>query len=277
MKPVFTLFLLFVFLYSRAQQPIEVKIEQRPSSVGLQPAFEMAVPQATSNEAIDLWKETIIGKKLFQKSPKMEKIKDEWWANTILISDITSSPLNVITQVSTFTGQIYIRIFLQNGNDFLGSPGSPEQTTEAASRFIRNYGVELYRLAVGKELKEEERKLNVLENELRQLTRKNDSYGNKIDDVQKDKMSSREDADYQKKILENDNRNTLGVLGEVSREDVADQLKDAQKDIKKAENEEQRLKRKVSKNEKNQKDKAYEIEKQKEIVEQVKTKLENIR
>ena len=123
MKIVITFLLIFGFFYVSAQDTIKVNIEQRPTSFGIQPGFEMMVPQATPNEAIDLWKKTITPKKFLKKTPKMKKIKDEWWVNNIIIDDITSMPLNVITQVSSYPGHIYIRIFFQSEGGFIRFSG----------------------------------------------------------------------------------------------------------------------------------------------------------
>jgi hypothetical protein len=277
MKTLISFLFLCGILPVMAQQPIEVKIEERPSSTGVHSAFEMVVPQATTSDAIDLWKQTIIPRQLFRKTPKMEKIKDEWWVNNVLVSDITSMPLTVITQVSTFPGHIYVRVFLQSEGGFLGSAGSSEQTNSAAARFIRNYGVELYRQAVGKELRTEERVLQTLENDMKKLMRKNKSFGNKIEDVQNERATLADEASYQRTLLGNDPGNPLGVIGETPRADVESQLKSTEKDIKKANKAEKRYNRKVGKNEKAQSDKAAEIDRQKTKITEVKNKLDNIR
>lgn len=256
MRPILTLFLLFVLTQIMGQEPIEVTIQDRPSSRGIQTAFEVVVPQATTADAIDLWKKTIIERRLFKKSAKMEKVKDEWIVNNIVISDITSLPLNIITQVSSFPGRIYVRTFLQTEGGFIGSSGSSQQTTDAASEYFRNYGVDLYRLAVEKELAEEEKELKELKKDADKLVRKNDTYQEKIEDV----VSEKDD-------LQGD---LISVSDEL-------QQKSTEKDINKAERAESRFNRKVKKNEKSQKDKAREIEKQEKKVEEVKTKLGNIR
>ncbi len=277
MKSLITFFLSFAFLQVMAQQQIEVNVEQRPTSFGIQAGFEMVVPQATPNEAIDLWKKTITPKKFLKKTPKMNKIKDEWWVNNIVISDITSMPLNVITQVSSYPGHIYIRIFFQSEGGFLGSSGSSETTTQAAENYIRSYGVKLYRLAVEKELNGEEHKLDALEKSLKRLKRKNKSYDESISDVKQDKASLNMDAKYQNDLLNNDGKNQLGVIGDISKEDLSKQLKSTKKELKKSEKAEKRLNKKVKKNIKEQQEIAQEIETQKAKVEEVQTKLNNIR
>src|SRR5680860_1215631 len=108
MKLFITLVLLFELTSVMGQMPIEVKIEERPSSIGLHSAFEVVVPQATPSEAIDLMKKTITPRSLFKKSPKMEKVKDEWIVRGVIISDITNMPLDVIAQVSSFPDNLYV-------------------------------------------------------------------------------------------------------------------------------------------------------------------------
>jgi len=262
----------------QAQIPIVVKIEQRPSSQGVQPAFEVMVPQATASEAIDLWKETIMPKGLFKKGPKMEKVKDEWLVNNVLISDITSSPLNVITQVSSFTGNIYVRIFLQTETGFLGPVGSSPEAVDAANRYIRNYAVDLYRQAVTKELRQEEKELKELENSLGRLQKQNRSYNKQITEAQKDEKDLKNEALQNEELLRSQqNMITIGnTTAESGKEELEKQVKGTQKDIDKNQKSQYKYSRKVSKNERDQRDKISAIERQKMKVEEVRKKLGGI-
>jgi len=281
MRTIVTFVFLLGFLGVAAQVPIEVKIETRPSSLGIQTAFEVLVPQATANDAVDLWKKTIIPGGLFKKEPKMEKVKDEWIVKNVLISDITTLPLNVITQVSTFTGNIYVRIFLQTEGGFLGSSGSSRETTDAAVKFIRNYAVDLYRDAVGKELKQEEKKLKDLENDLEKLFKQNNNYNDKISGARKDERDLKDEARQNEELLKNQ-ENVIQIensdtKGKTPQEQLEKQIKSTEKDLNKAQKSQSKYSNKLNKNEKAQKDKAREIEKQKKHVEEVRTKLDNIR
>jgi hypothetical protein len=280
MRTICTLLFVWMVLGSQAQIPIVVKIEQRPSSLGVQPAFEVMVPQATAKEAIDLWKQTIIPKGLFKKVPKMEKVKDEWLVNNVMISDITTSPLNVITQVSSFTGNIYIRIFLQTENGFLGPVGSSMEAVDAANRYIRNYGVDLYRQAVTKELRLEEKELKDLENSLVRLQRQNRGFNNKITDAQKDEKDLKNEALQNEELLRSQqNMITLGNTGtenSTARDQLEKQVKGTRKDIEKNQKDQYKFSRKVSKNEREQRDKISAIERQKMKVEEVRKKLGGI-
>jgi hypothetical protein len=276
MKKYLLLFFCWLTINAMGQETLEVKIVNRPSSVGIHSAFEVSVPQATTDEAIDLWKKTITPKKLFKKTPKLEKVKDEWRVNDILIDDISNSPLNIITQVASYPGHIYIRIFLQSEGGFLGSEGSSQKTIEAAEQYIYDYAIELYRQAVEKELKEEEKALKSLEKEQDKLVSKNKKYNSKIDDAKKARTEVRGSANYQRKLLKESGNDRVLSQGTTS-DDLKKKLKATERDLKKAKRAAAKFEKKAKKNLKSQRDVANEIEKQQIKVEQVKTKLENIR
>jgi hypothetical protein len=281
MKTLFTFLFILAVSVLQAQVPIEVKVEKRPSSKGVQPSFEVMVPQATAGEAIDLWKKTIVPGKLFKKTPKMSKAQDEFIVNDVLISDITAMPLNVITQVSSFTGNIYFRAFLQTEAGFLGSDGSTEEVVSAATRYVRNYAVQLYRQAVGKELKQEEKKLKELENKQSRLQRQNKNFNNKISDARRDERDLQNEAQQNEELL-NNQQNIIGVdstdpNAKNAKDQLDKQLRDNQKDIAKTQKSQNRYSRKVYKNQKDQREKANQIERQQQKVEEVQTKLDNIR
>lgn len=281
MKKLFTLVFLMGVLVSAAQEPIEVKVEERPSSQGVVTAFEVVVPQAKESDAIDLWKKTIIPRGLFRKNPKMEKEKDEWIVRDIVISDITTMPVNVFTQVSSFPGNIYVRIFLQSEGGFIGSAGSSPSTTEAARKYVREYAVALYKQAVENELKHEEGKQKALENDLSKMQRKNKSFDKKVRDAQKEEAEMKGEVKRQETMLENSpeviHLETTGKEKRTPQEELEKQIKDGEKDIRKAQKAQSKFERRISKIEREQRAKEDEIANQKTKVEEVRTKLKNIR
>ncbi len=281
MKTLFTFLLLAGCAVGSAQVPIEVKVESRPSSMGIQPAFEVVVPQATPKEAIDLWKKTIIPGGFLKKTPKMEKVKDEWIVNNILISDVTLLPLNVFTQISSFPGNIYIRIFMQTEGGFLGSSGSSPETTAAASAYVKDYALELYKQAVSRELRDEENKLKSLENNLTKLQRQNNSYSDKVEDAEQNEKELRVEAKETQMILKDSLQVIQLETAETDKKTVHEQLqkeiRSKEKEINKTQKTQTKYSRKISKNEQDQKNRADEIGRQKQKVEEVKVKLDNIR
>ncbi len=280
MRTFITFLLLTAVINVMAQMPVEVKVVDRPSSLGVQSAFEVVVPQAKTNDAIDLWKKTIIPGGLFKKNPKMEKQKDEWIVNNVVINDITSTPLNVFTQISSFPENIYIRIFLQSDGEFIGSAGSSPQTTMAANNFIRNYAVDLYKQAVEKELKQEQNKLSSLENNQNKLYRQNKSFNNKIEDARRNESELKGEA-RQNEMLKNYQDSiqyiNLNPNDDKAREKLDKEIKSTEKDLNRSQRSQSKYERKVNKNLKDQREKADEIEKQKLHVREIEIKLDNIR
>lgn len=263
------------------QESIEVKIEPRPSSQGVQSAFEVIVPQATADDAIKLWKKTITKKGVTGKSPKVESIKDEWVVKNIVLNEISTDQYNVYTQVSSFPDNIYVRVFLQNPDGFLGSSESSAQATEAAAKYVRNYAVDLYKQAVGKELKGEENKLKGLERDYNKMNRQNRSYDKKVNKAAKEERSVRNDLQDEKKLLKeikkSDDTDLSADEKSASREEIEKSIKAANKDIKKAQKSQSKFEKKINKNEKAQNELQEKIVLQKEKVNEVKRKLNNIR
>jgi hypothetical protein len=280
----FITFILFLVSYClMAQTPIEVRVESRPSSQGIQPAFEVVVPQATPKDAIDMWKKTITPQQLFKKGePKMEKLKDEWIARDVVIVEITTMPLNVYTQISSFPGNIYIRIFLQSAGKFIGPPDSTSTAEESASRFIKRFAVQLYVDAVEKELKDEENKLQAAQNDLHRLQKSKKNYEGKVEEAKSDEKVLRMESKENDMLLSNNQEvvqlDSLDVTArEKAQKEIEKQIKDNEKDIRKAQKSQTSFERKISNNIQEQNDKAAEIEKQKLRIRDLKIKLENIR
>jgi chromosome segregation ATPase len=211
----------------------------------------------------------------------MDKVKDEWIVNNLLISDITTLPLNVFTQVNSFTGNIFVRVFFQTEGGFLGSSGSSDEAVTAASKFVRNYAVELYREAVAKEVKEEEKKLTNLENDLSRLLRQNKNFDNKISDAQKEEMDLKNEVLQNEELLRNQ-QNIIQVDSgnpgtKTVQEQLEKQVKETEKDLEKTQKSQFKYDKKLSKNEREQKDKIFEIDRQKIRVDEVRKKLDNIK
>jgi len=211
----------------------------------------------------------------------MENIKDEWIIKDVVIDEISPDTLSVYSQVSSFPGNIYVRIFLQNEDGFLGSPGTSEQAAGAAGSFIRKYAVELYRQAVEKELKEEENKLKSLDSDYNKMDRQNRSFNKKINKAEKQEDSLRDDLKDEKKLLKETRKSEDPGISpdakEAAQEELEKNIKDVNKDIKKAEKAQSKFEKRIDKNESKQEDLEEEIEMQRVRVNEVKRKLESIR
>jgi septal ring factor EnvC (AmiA/AmiB activator) len=138
----------------------------------------------------------------------------------------------------------------------------------------------LYKKAVEKELKQEETKLKGLENELIRLQKQNRSLNSKIGDAQKEEATLKGEVRQNELLLdspENDQIVNLGATDQEARAKLEKQLRADEKDLKKAKNDQNKYEKRARKNLNEQKDKTSQIETQKQVIRNVKTKLENIR
>ena len=275
MKNYIILFILFLATTTFAQESIEVKVKNQFSSMGTQPAFEMMVPQSNAKDAIDLFKKRLSPDGLFKKSVKVEKIKDEYHIKDVVIGNISSQLMNIIIQVSEYPGNINLMFFLQSGNGFIGADSLTQKATDAALIYFRSFAVDLYELAVEKELKEEEKVLKSLENDLKKLEKSNKKYDSKISDAKQESKELRELTESQQEQLTKSIE--MGNLSEATDAEMKKQLKSDIKDLKKAQKAQQRYEKKTNKNINSQTKKAEEIEAQQEKIKQIKIKLENIK
>lgn len=283
MRTLLTFILLIGSYCLLAQVPIEVKVESSPCSQGTQPAFSVSVPQATADDAISMWKKTITPQNLFKKGePKMEKVKDEWIVRDVIVSEISNYPLSIFTQISSFPGNIYIRIFMQGAGKFIGPPDSTSTTEELAARYVKRFAVQLYIDAVENELKDEEKKLQSAQNDLLRLQKSKTNYEEKVVDAKSDEKALRQEAEENDKLLKNKQEviemdSSDPVARAKAQKELEKQVKENQKDIRKAQKSQTSYERKISENIQEQNNKAAEIENQKSKIKDVKTKLENIR
>ena len=271
-----------------AQESIQVEMGVRPSSQGVKPAFEVAVPQATAADAMDLWEKTLAPRGLFgvfRRSPKLQKEKDEWVMREVVVEKISSEPMDVFAQVTTFPDRIYVRAFFRQAGGFIGEEFSGESDLRAASEFVRNYAVDLYRLAVQKELDNEEDKLKDLERDLSRMDRRKGRFERQI------KSSEGDISELQRNVREREmqikRREEMKTTASFEGQDASayeSELKSLQKELRSDQRSLRRANRSVSQNErrvrsnlKDQADAKNEIDKQRIRVREVKTKLDNIR
>lgn len=288
MKKYILLFLVFAGLAAFAQEEIKVSIQERPSSQGLQPAFEVEIPQATTNDAIHILERTLAPRGffgMFRKSPKLIPEKDEWIMRDIEIKKISDSPLNVYAQVSTFPERIFVKIFFQENDNFIGFTESSNAKNENISRFVRDYAVEVYRHAVEKELNHEEGILKSLENDLRKMGRQQSSFEQRVKNLKSDNNDMRNEIkEFEMRLGRKQSFQAEGEVAQIVLEQHETDLKQLQKDIRKNQKTIRTNERRISKYEtkgkrnlKDQRDLLNSIDNQKIVVGEIRNKLSNIR
>jgi len=283
-KLIFAL-LMLAGVTSIAQETIIVNIQERPSSQGLQPAFEVEIPQATSPDAVRILERMLAPRRLFSKNQKFVQEGDEWIMRNVDIKKISSSPLTVIAQVSSFPERVFVRIFFSDDQGFVGSPESMSAKTEDANRFVRDYALDVYRDAVEKELRNEQNILRSLEQDLKKMGRQQGSNERKINNLKSDNLEMRNEIrNYEMRLQRKDSFNATGESALIVLDQHEEDTKQLQKDIRSNQRKINRNERRISKFERqanrsvrDQRDILDQIDHQKIAVNEVETKLRNIR
>jgi hypothetical protein len=270
------------------QEQLTVSIQERPSSQGIRPAFEVEVPQATANEAISILEKTLAPGGLFgifSRKPRLVQEKDEWIMRDVEVKKISTQPLNVYAQVSAFPERIFIKIFFQEGGVFIGSPESGSATVEDATRFVREYAVEVYRDAVKKELNGEENNLRALERDLRKMGRQQNSNDRKISNMRSDNQEMRSEIRdnemrlQRKELFDASGSQAQGMLEqhEADAKKLRKDIRSNQKKINRNERRINKFERQGNRNLREQGEMLNTIDRQKIVVNEIKTKLQNIK
>ncbi len=289
MKTIIASFVCMFFVLSLgAQENIQVKIQQRPSSKGIKPCFEVAIPQATSKDAIKLWEKALVPPgilNVFKKTPKLEKQKDEWVMSGVEVSQVSAGAMNVIARFTELKDRVFVMAFFEANGIFIGEQRSAD--TASASAFVRDYALTVYRDAVEKELSEEKRKLKDLERGQKKYENQKSSYEARIKDLKSDQLTLEAQLKEQRMRLNSDDALLIPMSGSgqtASPGDLKARQEALQKEVKSNEKDLNKIERKISQNEKkirqnlrSQSDILSKIESQKAVVRGVEQKLRNIR
>lgn len=285
MNKLFITLLLLMGLSAAAQEEIKVTIQERPSSQGLQPAFETEIPQATAADAIRILERTLSPRRIFSRSQKFVQEGDEWIMRDVDVKKISSNPITVYTQVSSFPERIFVKIFIKDREGFIGASPETGAKTQDASAFIRDYAVAVYRDAVEKELKNEQNILKSLEQDLKRMGRQYSQNERRISGLKSDNVEMRNEIRenqmrLQRKegfVAEGESARIILDQHQVDAKKLEKEIRSAQRKINRNERRISKFERQGSRNLREQSDILNQIDKQKIVVKDIEAKLRNIR
>jgi hypothetical protein len=287
MKNILILLWMFAGTVAFAQQDLSVGIMERQTSQGLQPAFETEIPQASGNDAIKILESKLVNKglfSLFSRNPKFVQEKDEWIMREVTVKQISSDPLTVYAQVTEFPEKIFVKLFFKEGEQFIGRDSLNVKTGDTR-KFVREFAVEVYRDAVGNELKDEENKLRSLERDLKQMGRRLSSNERKVSNLRSDNQEMRSEIrTYEMRLQRKDTFSAEGEGAVIIMDQHAADTKKLNKDIRSNQRKINRNERQINKFERqgnrnlsDQSDLLNTMDRQKIVINEVKTKLQNIK
>jgi len=170
---IFTL-LLGSLSFIAAQTVSEVN---KSMSLGKQSAFQIDIDGADEDLSEDVWKDFI---KDYGKSKRNKKAREYYsiGARIPLISG--SNDVDVYIRFDERVNMTTATMWIDMGESFINSNDHPKEA-QGAEEFVTNYYLAVKKVAIEKEMKEQEKALNKLEKELRKLEKKNTGYHKDIE------------------------------------------------------------------------------------------------
>ncbi|NJK93770.1 MAG: hypothetical protein HC905_01525 [Bacteroidales bacterium] len=153
---------LVIFTGLTAQEKIEVKDVNQPTSRGTQPGYSVFIKDATLENVTKKWGQLMKNEKagdIFKN--KEEKVKyemkaGEYLAERTIVKDISNKYINTIAIISNTAGGVQLTAFFELDSVFISKQTLGKTYTDTRN-FVRNFGVACYKDAVSAELAREEK------------------------------------------------------------------------------------------------------------------------
>ncbi|HWB62058.1 MAG TPA: hypothetical protein VG603_01015 [Chitinophagales bacterium] len=287
------LFVLLLPVSLFSQKQVSVVIKTSAMSKGSQPAFEVDIPQTSLKDVERDWKK-YLG---VNTKAKVSETTGEILAKGASYPEISKAPFNIYSKVIATTEGVTLTAWFTPNDSIFFSKGS-EAT--AAQRFVRDFAVAEYYLAMRDQYQDERQKLEKMKDELEKQVRDEEKSNIKIADNKRAIARAQEDlatnANDQKDVAANITLQQTEVTKARSRS--ADALKEADNQLKKMEDDLKKLKdkeeslhkkiddwnkqntaeaRDVDNSEKAQKESQAAIEKQKQLIANLALKMKAIK
>jgi hypothetical protein len=278
-----------------AQKNITVDEAPRPMSKDSQFSYLVEIPQAKVKQVEKDWLKYIS----IKSKGKATVVNGENLQTEAVYKNISPNPFNVYSKLVETTDGVNLTVWLTDNNAAFISktPNSIEDL--AVQKYVRDFAVQEYKLAVEEELKMERNKLNDIEKQQASLIKDEEKSNKKINDnlrgiaKAKDKIvTTQSDIDAasvkienQKKMVDktaadaNATKGAKKTLNDLEKDKVKSQKNtdgDA-KDIESWEKEIREEQRNIADGKQKQGLKLSDIDAQKQIVYGVQTKLSNIK
>lgn len=288
-----------------AQVPIDVDVTSRridngqlylidQLSVKDQLSFSVVIPQTNLNDVEKDWLK-YVGKKSRGKSVVQDGAHLQYGATN---KNISSERFEVYSKLLEASDGVHLTVWLMQNNTVFVSENPGSGLDLAVQKYVRDFAILEYRNAVQLELKTEERKLKGLEQEYAQLVKEQEKSTKKINENDRSKVRSAdviatnnrdiESTSYQiydqKEMVEQTASDPNAQSGaEKTLDGLKAEKKDLQKDnVQQGRNvdewnkENREEERNITTNIQKIVWKTEDLEKQRQKVREVKTKLENI-
>ena len=245
MKKILDLALIFICSYSllfaknnnggSAAREITVETVSRVISQGQQTGLKVDIFQASKKDVTKEWSKHI---RQNTKS-KVEEFDNEIVIIGTNISEITNAPLNIYAVINDYLDHIEVNAFFETPDGFITKENA-ETEFLSCRKFLRDFGVIIYRDAVKEELKKEEKDLKELHSDLNKIVDSNDKLHKNIAKEERDIIEARNDIksnDLDQDRLRNEIQSAksriYNIKGSEARKEAEKALSELEKDLSK--------------------------------------------
>jgi len=176
MKRTLLGFMLFVSVIATAQKPIVVTEDTFAMSKGVQPGFQVEIPQVTLIEVEKHWLKYVSN----GSKGKSLNLNGENLQTGAVNANISAKPFNVYSKLLETIEAVRITAwFTENDTVFLSKQLNNDQDL-AVQKYMRDFAVAEYQAVVKDELKAEESKLKALDKDLNGLIKEEEKSAKKV-------------------------------------------------------------------------------------------------
>lgn len=291
---IITVVLWFHSMFLFAQKKLTVSEETRKMSKGPQNAFILEVPQVKAIELRKEWEKYLRD----HGKMKIEEFKGELFALQTVIQRISSEPLNHYALFNESPVGAVISAFYMIRDSFVSTTNMPA-VAQSIQKFMFDFGKATYIKAVEKELNLEQKTLKNKEKELESLMREEDKLQksivenkNIIERNEQEIKVKKQEQDLKQKEIMMQKEKMLGISLNPEEKKLQDKIikemesekqkliktqQNLRKDIQKKESAIRQAERHIANLRSKQDLKRNEIHRQREIVQKVEQKLNEIK
>jgi predicted nucleic acid-binding Zn-ribbon protein len=232
--------LLAVFGFLQAQEDINVVLKLKTLSQGDIPAFVTFIPQASYSQVQKDWEK-------YLKDDTKEKTLNQNGEIIILnkvYEKIAPGLLNIYSYIKEYDGEIMLVAALELNGTYI-SKEMDEEVYIPAKKFVRDFAVESYKMAVAEDFKDAEKELKKLESQKTSLQSSLETVLATISQYERSIVTKKDEIslnqlDQSSKVIQLQAQKELVLklanAGEVVKEDAKKILKELEKDFKKLQN-----------------------------------------
>ena len=195
MKNIFLFIAFFLFSFLSNAQKIQVKEDKDIIAGNKNPVLVVTIYGAKVSDVEKAWKSLM-------KSYKASVTnKNEIYANNATITDISAKTIDVYAVADKLDDGVKFTVAIDLGGAFMNSSAHPDQF-KAAVKIVTNFAVEQSKIAISAKLDAEKSKQKDLEDNLRDLQKKNDKLHKEIEDYKARIADDEKDLDTNHKDQE---------------------------------------------------------------------------